>query len=169
MVSSLANSRESLLHDVFKYTLIICFFCQFLLQAFSYPLEAPRAALERLLHIDIAAQITPTKTTDHISPIPSHLKHHHHDTCTLCPLLSHFIFLNIALLSIYFLYKRAEKFFFCLLPPTRAPPKNLYQHPPTRAPPHPENTPSFRISFQVETPCLHILSNTQSTLPSYSL
>lgn len=112
------------------------------LQSFSLPDEMPRAAMERLLGVDIAPAPAGHSMMMHhgmsMVTMPQHTHHHHHhdgtETCPLCPLLSLPAALPLGLVLLPPLVQRwIRRGSHASLP--RAPPIVVLGLPPSHGPP----------------------------------
>lgn len=144
---SLRNPVTALLKWSLVAVTLLGFLGLLALQSFSLPDELPRAALMRLLGVDIAAPApavasTPMMMDGHAMPGMGALHHptdhhHHHggsESCPLCPLLSLPAALPMGLVLLPPPVQRWVRRGSCASTP-RGPPLTVLGLPPSRGPP----------------------------------
>ncbi|WP_025822414.1 hypothetical protein [Asaia astilbis] len=125
-----------------SFVVLAAFLVSLMLQSLGRPGETPRAEIERLTGIDIAASLAVSECPDEgdmtmVMPQMPHAPkagHHHDAACALCPLLQlGFFILSSCLLAAF--SHRVLLGQCVILPPGRAPPGLRWLHPPAQAPP----------------------------------
>jgi len=125
------------------FPVLIAFLISLTLQSLAQPDETPRAEIERLTGVDIAASVdSPDCDTGMMMPMimthrnekPGSGRHHHDATCALCPLLQvGFFILAAVVLSLFSRTLRLCQ--IVTLHHCRAPPDKRWLLPPAHAPP----------------------------------